>query len=324
MKNLLIYMINFLFFTVLYANIEVYYVKNVVTIQNGKNFNYIIDFKVKTYKSKSNKFSDVDICTGCKKPIKLVKAPLDKWVVVLDYRIDDNHSKELKNKILEELKENFEMIPIKKDSNNGLILSYYEIKKLKKEVIQKVEGVKILQSENTYSQKIIIPPNDNFTLLKSMGVDKDGKYFKSNEIKLTSSCGKLKIKDSSRFSFTFFENEKICSIYAKLGKYIDIVEVIKLNKDGSMPSSFNILYKNNNVDTIDIDYYTFKTKGIILKSNQEENSVKWINKDNNLRLQIIKDGLMIYPKKKYKKYEIELLDIKKGLSDKIIIQMKNE
>jgi len=328
MKNLLLCMISFLFSIVIYSNIDVYYVENVVTVQNGKRFNYSIDYQLKTYNLKENKFSDIDKCSACKSPLKLVKAPLEKWVVVLEYKISDTKSKKLRDDTLEKLKLNFKVSPIKKDSNDGAILAYYHIERLeevKKIEEPKIKNVIILQAKDTHSPKIIIPPNDNFVLLKSMAVTQDNSYIKSKEIKLTSSCGKLKIKDSSRFSFTFFKNEQICSIYAKLGTYMDIVEVIRLNKDGSMPSSFNILYKKNNVDKINIDYYTFKTKGVILKNDSPEDKqkyLKWINKKNNLRLQIIKDGIMIYPKKKLKKYSIELVDIKKGVSDKIVILIK--
>jgi len=327
MKNLLIY-ISFLIFTIIQAaGIDVYYVENVVTIQSGKKFDYSIDFQVKTYDLKNNTFSDIDECTSCKKPLKLIKAPLDKWVVLLEYKIDKPETKEKRDNTISKLKENFKIEQIKKDSNNGSILSYYEIKRLdipKKEKKYIVKGVKILQAGDTYSKKVIIPPNDNFVLLKSLAVNEADKYFKSNEIKLTSSCGKLKIKDSSRFSFTFYKDENICKIYARIGRYMDIIEVIKLNKDGSMPSNFNILYKNNSVDKINIDYYTFKTKGIILKSNTKDNELKWINKNNTLSIRIIKDGIMIYPKKELKKYQVELIDIKKGLNDTIIILMKNE
>ena len=330
MKNLLLCTISFLFSSIIYSNIDVYYVENVVTIQNGKKFDYIIDYKLKTYNLKENKFSDTDICTACKTPLKLVKAPLEKWVLVLEYKISDSKSKELRDSTLEKLRKHFNITPIKKDSNSGNILAYYQVKRLalpkKVEITKpKIKDVKILQANDTHSPKIIIPPNDNFVLLKSMALTQNKTYIKSKEIKLSSSCGKLKIKDSTRFSFTFFKNEQTCSIYAKLGAYMDIVEVIKLNKDGSMPSSFNILYKTESVDKINIDYYTFKTKGIILKSDSPEDNkkyLKWINKDKNLRLQIIKDGIMLYPKKKLKKYNIELIDIKKGISDKVNILIK--
>ncbi len=328
MKNLLIYMISFLFSILLYADINLYYVKNVVSVQNGSRFDYNIDYELKSYNFTSGKFSDIDACNSCKKPLKLVKAPLNKWVAVIEYKLDKQETIEKKNNLLKKLKEDFKIIPIKKDSNNDVILSYYEVKKIDKPKIKKepvLLGVKILQNENTYSQKIIIPPNDNFVLLKAMAIDENGNYFKNNSIKLTSSCGKLKIKDSSRFSFTFFKNEQKCSIYAKIGKYMDIIEVIKLNKDGTLPTNFNILYKNNSVDKINIDFYTFKTKGIILKNDSTNKKLKWsISNNKVLQMQIIKNGIIIYPKKKSKKYKVELLDIKKGLSDSIEILIKNE
>lgn len=105
---------------------------------------------------------------------------------------------------------------------------------------------------------------------------------------------------------------------------MDFVEVIRLNKDGSMPSSFNILYENNNVDKINIDYLTFKRKGVVLKSNKNDNSFKWSINNDNLRMQVLKDGVIVYPKKESKKYKVELLDIKKGLSDSIIILLKDK
>jgi hypothetical protein len=325
MKNLTMYIIiNVLFTISIYGDINLYYVENVVEIQNGKRFDYNIDYKLKSYNFDSEKFSDIDACNSCKKPLKLIKAPLDKWVVVIEYKIDDEESIKNKKELLSKLKEHFDVVPQKKDSNNDVILSYYEIKKIDKPIKEPiVSGVKILQNDK-YSQKVIIPPNDNFVLLSSKAVDEGGKYFNSNDIKLTSSCGKLKIKDSSRFSFTFFEGEQNCLIYAKIGIYMDFVEVIRLNKDGSMPSSFNILYENNNVDKINIDYLTFKRKGVVLKSNKNDNSFKWSINNDNLRMQVLKDGVIVYPKKESKKYKVELLDIKKGLSDSIIILLKDK
>ncbi len=328
MKNLPIYMISFLFTILLYADINLYYVKNVVSVQNGSRFNYSIDYEVKSYNFISGEFSDTDVCNACKKPLKLVKAPLDKWVVVIEYKLDAPQTIERKNELLKKLKDNFIITPIKKDSNNDVILSYYEVKKIDKPKLKKepvLSGVRILQNENTYSPKIIIPPNDNFVLLKAMAIDENNNYFKNNNIKLISSCGKLKIKDSSRFSFTFFKDEQRCSVYAKIGKYMSIVEIIKLNKDGSMPTKFNILYKNNSVDKINIDYYTFKRKGIVLKHDLNEENLKWSISDNKkLRMQIINDGIIVYPKKRAKEYKIELIDVKKGLSDSIEILIKNE
>jgi hypothetical protein len=41
-------------------------------------------------------------------------------------------------------------------------------------------------------------------------------------------------------------------------------------------------------------------------------------------MQVLKDGVIVYPKKESKKYKVELLDIKKGLSDSIIILLKDK
>jgi len=325
MKSLLIYMINILFTVLIYADVNLYYVENVVTVQSGAKFDYNIDYKIKSYNFELNKFSETDICNSCKKPLKLIKAPLEKWVVVIEYKINDEKTVESKNNLLKRLRENFIISPVKKDSNMDVILSYYEVKELEKPVkAPSISGVKILQNENTYSKKIIIPPNDNFVLLKSVALDENNNYLKNENIKLTSSCGKLKIKDSSRFSFTFFKDEQICSIYAHLGKYIDIVEIIKLNKDGSMPINFNILYKDNNIDKINIDFYTFKKKGIVLNIDSTNKALKWIVRNDELIMQILKKGIIIYPRKRLKKYNVELIDIKKGLSDNIEILIKDE
>jgi len=328
MKNLLIFTINLIFTVVLYADINLYYVKDILEVQNGIKFDYRITYEVKSYNFDTGEFSDTDICNACSKPLKLVKAPINKWVIVIEYNLNDEKSINTKKNLIKKIKEDFLIIPIKKDSNNNNILAYYEVKKKLKSKIKKekkITGIKILQPGNTESSKILIPPNDNFILLKAMAVDEKGNLFKNNDIKITSSCGKLKIKDSSRFSFTFFDNENRCTIYAKLGKYMAFAEVIKLNKDGSIPSKFNIFYKNNIVDKIDIDYYTFKKRGIVLKHNSKPSSVKWIINGKNLKLQILDEKtVIIYPKQRKNKYKIELINLKNSMTKSIEVLIKNE